>query len=583
MPKTDHHTLEKQTEREKALAAERKKLLILPPEQALEAIANHPLPVSLVQSMAEEDLHLLIHAIGLDDALQVMGLASNEQWQYLLDMETWQRDHLDPMALTQWFDRLLKADPDRFTHWIANEQREMFEYYLFHNIELYVREYEVDPGEIGEGFFSEDQVHYFRLRPFAPAGEETHPQQEQRDQLINDLLKRISVYDFPLYQTLLLESAGAIPSEVEEELLRLRTMRLAEKGFLPFEEAVGVYQPLTIKELLQRHPKSPQTSGRPAQSYPLRLDPTVLPDTADYFTRTLFRLQDQATLQRLQAEFAGLCNQVIVADQKKIAEKEVLSQVVAKVSGYISIGLEQADAEAAAPDPYRGANLIQNYLLSDLFRVGYGCALNLKWQAERWRRESWFNKIGLKPAFWGEAWLGVLGGLLIKKPLFFDNYASGKLYREFASLAEIQHCRQVLEQIRAWDDLLALMAVEVPPLQTAAFLTYQNLIFTLWADHCLDLETSPLSIQPLSLEQFQHFFSMLWEPGATPRRIRKPMREAFLNWLAVRGGLKTFEISQRMGSTLEELFILLENEMGALTAESIDPRHIQLFLFRAEP
>lgn len=581
MQKEKNKSLEKKTEREKALSAERRRILALAPEHALDAILESPLPVTLVQSMAEEDLHLLVHAIGPDDALPVLGLASNEQWSYLLDMEAWRRDRIDPHAMTEWLDRLLKADPDRFTHWIVKEQRNAFEYYLLRNIELFVREYEEDPSDIGDGFFTEDDVHYIRLRPYAPLDEEVKPQQAARDQFITDLLKRISVYDYSLYQAMLLSSAGTIPDESEEEMLRMRNVRLAEKGFLPFDEAVGVYQPIRVKDLLQQQHKPKQSGGRLVESYPFRVDPAALPGNADYFTRTLARIQDDVTLQRLQAELAGLCNQMIVADQKIVREKIVLSQIVAKASGYISIGLEQADAEAQTDDPYRGANLIQNYLLADIFRVGYGCALHLKWQADRWRRESWFNRIGLTPAFWGEAWLGVLGGLLIKKPLYFDNYASGTLYREFAALAEIHHTQRILEQIMAWDDLLALMKIEVSALQTRTFLTFQNLVLTLWANHCQGDDVVLASPQPLTLDQFKALFATLWEEGPAPRRIKKQMREGFLNWLAARGDLSPHDIARRMGSALEALFILVENELGTVVVDRIDPRHVQLFLFRA--
>lgn len=582
MPNNDDKALGKKAEQEKALAAERQRILTLPPERALDAILDHPLPVSLVQSMAEEDLHLLVHAIGPDDALQVLGLASNDQWEYLLDMETWQRDRLDLHTLTVWLDRLLKADSDRFTHWIAHTQRDHLEYYLARNVELHVREYEEDPNDIGDGFFSDDSVHYVRPRPYPDMGEDTKVKQALRDQFINDLLRRISVYDYPLYQALLLESTGVIPAEAEEEMLRLRNVRLAEKGFLPFDDAVGVYQPLTVQALLRQTPKPAQPGGRPVESYPLPVDSAALPENPDRFTRTLARIQDDILLQQLQAEFAGLCNQVMVADQRQVAEKTVLSQVVAKVSGYISIGLEQADAEAVTDDPFRSANLIQTYRLSDIFRLGYGCALELKWQADRWRRDAWFTRIGLPPAFWGEAWLGVLGGLLIKKPLYFDNYASGVLYREFAALAEIRQSRQLLEQIMAWDDLLALMKFELPHLQTRTFLTAKNLVLTLWANHCLGIEATPLSPQPLTPGQFRDFFATLWEDGPPPRRIRKQQREAFLHWLAARSELNPEDIARRMGATLEELFIILEEEMGAVTPETIDLRFVQHFLFRDE-
>jgi len=203
-PEDNSQPLEKHRAREQALAQARRQILALPPEKALAAISEHPYPVTLVQSMAEEDLYLLVHAIGPDDALPVLGLASNIQWEYFLDMEIWARDRLHPLAATEWLGRLLQADPDRFTHWIAGEQRDIFEYYLFRNIELRVREYEEDPAEFGDGFSTEDDVHYVRMLSY-PAEHKQY--QEARDQFMDDLLRRISVYDYHLYKALLLASA----------------------------------------------------------------------------------------------------------------------------------------------------------------------------------------------------------------------------------------------------------------------------------------------------------------------------------------------------------------------------------------
>jgi len=33
--------------------------------------------------------------------------------------------------------------------------------------------------------------------------------------------------------------------------------------------------------------------------------------------------------------------------------------------------------------------------------------------------------------------MGVLGGILLKKPLFYDNYKTGVLYREFTSAEDV--------------------------------------------------------------------------------------------------------------------------------------------------
>jgi hypothetical protein len=580
MPAPNEKLPEKKSEREKALALERQAILALPPEKALDAVLNHPYPVTLVQSMAEEDLFMLVHSIGVDDALEVLSMASNQQWEYFLDMQVWARDHIDTHALTEWLDRLLRADPDRFTHWIINEQRDIYEYYLFRNIELSVREYDKDPAELEEGFFSDDDVHFIRMRPYAAQDESYKKRQELRDQFLGDLLRRTSVYDYELYQNLLLESATIIPAEAEEELLRLRNMRLAEKGFLPFEEAVGIYQPLKAAELSRRGRKPAMMVGRAVDTNPLRLDPTALPEHANRFLRTLSQIQDESSLQRLQAEFAGLCNQVISADQLTVTDKAMLAVVVSKVSNYISIGLEKAKREAGGDAPYHSANLVQHHLLADIFRVGYGCALELKWRADRWRHSSWFGRSGLPLTFWGEVWLGVLGGLLIKKPLFFDNYARGTLYREFESLADVEQTARILDEIIALDGLLSDMALEIGAVESRTLITCQNTLLTMWAAAFLNMDAPPSRPIVLPMEQFQQFFRQLWLPDTKPGRIKDGMREHFLNWLAERSGRAPYDLSDCLGGTLERLFATVENELGEVDVKDLDSRFIQLFLLR---
>jgi hypothetical protein len=562
-------------QREEALAKERRNILALAPERALKAVAEHPFPVTLVQSMAEEDLYLLVHSIGPDDAHPVLALASNEQWDYLLDMESWDRDRIDPHALTLWIQRLLKADPDRLTHQIAHEKQEIFAHYLFQNIQVHVREEEQDPGEVGDDFFSEDQTYYIRLRPYP---EDQKPKQMERDRLVTDLLRRLSVYDYAIYRDLLLNCASLIPAETEEELYRLRNLRMAEKGFLPFEEAVGVYQPLSAAKLLARKQKPEATGGRSVDTYPIRVDTARGGEPINLFTETVSAIQDRATLERLQTEFAGLCNQIIAADGKKIRQKTALDQVVRKAGDFISIGMHIAAMESGSKDPYLQANLIQRHYLSDLFRLGYGCALALKWKADKWRQGSWFEKQGLPLSFWGEAWLGVLGGLLIKRPLYYDNYQTGVLYREFATYEEIRDTEAVLKSIMAFDDLLALTQIEPP--RSYDTLTSQNLILTMWANHHLEMAGDPKRVHPLTLQQLRTFFDELWEPEAKPRQIRRQMRERFLGWLARRSGLHDYEISERMSMALEQLFQHIEKELGGVDPRDLNPNYIYLFLFR---
>lgn len=563
-------------ERQKALAIDRKRILGLPPEKALEAVAEHPYPVTLVQSLADEDLYFLVHHIGPDDALPVMAMASNEQWEYLLDMEGWEQDHIQPHQMTQWLARLLKADPDRFTHWIANHKQEETALYLFRNIQLHIREYEQDPAEIGDNYFTEDQTYYIRLHPYP---REHKKKQEERDRFIKDLLNRLSIYDHPYYRDLLLASSNLIPAEAEEELFRQRNVRLAEKGLLPFDEAIAVYKPLKAADLVHRSSKTDRFDGRIVDTYPFPIAPETPGEEDNLFARTLAQIHDTPTLEKLQAEFAGLCNQVISADQRRIRDKQALDGIVRKVSGYISIGLEKIEADATEEDPYGNANRIQRHLLSDLFRVGYGCALSLKWRAEKWHNASWYADCGLPISFWGERLMGVLGGLLLKKPLYHSDYERGELYREFAELSEIDHTEGQLNQMIAFDDLLSLMGIEIGSLRSDLLVTYENLLLTLWANHYLNMEGDPKSPRLLNKEQFGRLFKEMWQEGTQPRRIKDAVREIFLGWLADSSGLTPYQISERMAPALELLFGKIENELGAVQRKDLDPRFITLFLF----
>jgi len=53
-------------------------------------------------------------------------------------------------------------------------------------------------------------------------------------------------------------------------------------------------------------------------------------------------------------------------------------------------------------DPAKAAACLIRYPLIQLFRLGFGAALELKWQAERWLSRCWFATSRLRLTFWGE-------------------------------------------------------------------------------------------------------------------------------------------------------------------------------------
>ena len=145
------------------LQEKRRKVLELAPEKALDRILEDPQPAALVHSFPEQDLYLLINEIGPEDSLPLLSLATNKQWEHIVDLETWQKDRLDPKAVTRWLSLLLEADAKRFFRWFLEEKLEFIELYLFRNIEVRIREHDQDPSDFGDDYFTLDNTYYFKF------------------------------------------------------------------------------------------------------------------------------------------------------------------------------------------------------------------------------------------------------------------------------------------------------------------------------------------------------------------------------------------------------------------------------------
>lgn len=553
------------------LARKRKEILTLPPEQALERILSDPQPAALVHSFEAQDFYFLLHDIGVEDALELLGLAATRQWEYILDAEIWDRDHLDVAAATRWLFLMMKAAPGQLVWWAMEEQSALMEYVLFKTVQVVIREHDQDASEIKDGFVSFDDVFYFRPID-AGAAEATQAEalKQMREAFTVEFLKRIAAYDHIAYQNILLESASVLPAEMEEELFRLRNVRRAEKGFMPFHEAIGIYQPLAADTRMR---KKRMALRREDIAQPIPVTPASMIASGERFSEALAVIDSETILMAIQEEFAGLCNQVVSADRLQIRDRTALAETVRKVCGYLHIGMETEIGKHAG-NTRRYANMIQSYPLESIFRIGYGQVLELKWEAEKWRQESWAEAMGLPLGFWGETWVGVLGGLLIRRPLYFDNYAEGTLYRDFRSLVEVVKTRRTFEEIKAMDRLFLEIDISVPT-ERRSTLSWKNLLLTLWAGHCLTGDTAP---NPIPVAMFRPFFKAMWEIRDGRPVVEKAARESFLDWLAARVHRSETDLSALYARTLETLFAEIEAEYRDIPDSDLDPRFVRLFL-----
>ncbi|MBT3177550.1 MAG: hypothetical protein HOG03_23705 [Desulfobacula sp.] len=562
--------------RELKLRGLRHEILISESEKALDMILEAPSPATLVQSFPDQDLYYLMHKIGPYDFIPILAMARSEQWEYILDVETWDNDRLDLDYMTKTFDILFQADPQRLLRWVIKEKPDYFEFYLFKNMEIFVREHDELPPEDFDDYITIDDKFYFRFPEKPEDMDEDLPEQRNNPEaweLIEKMVKAVAQMDLSVYHGLLLETASTLPAETEEEHFRLKNMRLAEKGFLPAHEALGIYQPTKLSSLRKRPEKDRFTSEPFDPDIPL--PPQFFSqfiEGDDLFVKSL-KLLDPEFILHLESELAALINKIISADKIKLRSKEDLEKAISKACDYLNLGLEVILKGEKKPELAIG--VIREYFLEDIFRSGSRAGLKLKTKAFNWFRQSFMNKNDLPLSFLGETYLGVIGGLFLDRPLYYDNYAAGKLYRDFKSISDIIVTSKALEQIIALDKVLGLIDADINSFEQGV-LTFKTLILTLWAKDRLKLAPD---LEPIDTIIFKKFFIALFSKSDSKQSPGIQLQDLAL-WISEVTDVNETDFDNAFSQVLSDLIKELEEEYSLVNPENIDPRFIPHFLLK---
>ncbi|MFW6011422.1 MAG: DUF6178 family protein, partial [Desulfosalsimonas sp.] len=364
---------------------------------------------------------------------------------------------------------------------------------------------------------------------------------------------------------------NVMPSESEEESFRLRNIRLAEKGFLPFDEAIGIYTPMRPGKVRKRSRKQFYPDNETDFSVPVPLQHSAIMAGNTIFSTALWKIDVRELLNELQIEFAALCNRIIAADQQPIRDREELRDTVHKTCGYLSLGIHRLAGTDEPPGPEQSASILRKYSIQDIFRTGWGLVMELKEKTRKWKNRSWFSRNSLALSFWGERLVGYIGGLLLARPKFFDNYETGTLYREFGAMGDVKKAASALEEAMAFDSILSCVEPDMDRLPDLHFLTHENLLLTMWARDRLGLARS---VESIPVATFRPFFTSLWSEG----EIKKSAEQDFVSWLSNESGFTGKELSAKAGRAIENMFAKVEDEYSSVSAKDLDPRFVHLFV-----
>ena len=571
------------------LRQQRHEIIVSDSEKIVDMILASPAPATLIQSFPDQDLYYLMHKAGPYDFIPALAMASSEQWEYILDVEVWNNDRLDIEYMTKIFDILYEADPHRLLRWSVMEKPGFFEFYLFKNMAVKIREHDEPPPDDFDDYNTFDDKFYFRFPGKKEKGrydqlkhkdnQVKHKDNQEAWELIEKMIKDVAAMDLSVFHGLLLESVSILPAEIEEEEFRLKNLRLAEKGFLPPHEAIGIYQPTRLDSLRERPDQSllRQKKYDPDMPLPPQFFSQFLQED-NLFVRSL-ELLDSRSILTIESELAALINKVISADKIKLKAREDLEKAIKKTCDYLNLGLEIILKGKINPAPAKDALL--KYFLEDIFRTGSRAGIKLKTRSVHWFKQSFTNKNNLPLSFLGENFLGVIGGLFLERPLYFDNYVSGELYRDFKSLTDINKTAIVLEKIIA-ADTIADTIVEKLNIDMTSFksglLTYKTLTLTLWAKNRLKL---PPTLEPMDAEIFKDFFKALFQ-RTEPETDETVQLNDLIFWISETTGIPESDLTKESLEILADLINELEEEYATLDHENIDPKFIPHFLLTKE-
>ncbi|MFQ5450521.1 MAG: DUF6178 family protein [Nitrospinaceae bacterium] len=322
--------------------------------------------VQVTRALPPEDVYLMIKELGDSSALSVLSMMSEEQVQFVFDVEWWDGDRFVPKRALEWLTRLDQCDEPQVLNWLGTEEFDQKVMVFQSFIKVFKYDEMTDSFENTEGLphFSPDGVYeiFFKVRAYDPIKKILLLLHSEDPSLFMSLMEAVIWY--PLTQTV-------------EKAWRWRLVRTSARGIPEFEEAFEVYSRVDPSALQLGGP-SPEDFMEKGESRLPPQYPLTHYDSSTFFGRCMARLQDTTRMDAIRWELAVLFNKVLVADRLDPSSLEDRNRIVKKVLGYCNIGLETS----AGGDVLKGAKLLQRTWLQFLFQAGYHQVMKLKWKAE---------------------------------------------------------------------------------------------------------------------------------------------------------------------------------------------------------
>ena len=393
-----------------------------------DAIISEPDAAQLVPTLPVQELYYAIKEVGLADAAELVALATPQQVQGFVDLDAWERDHLDENKINAWIETLADAGYEKLGSVVEALDAEMIALWLQRQARIIDLTIEEPPQE-AEGHFYPTPDRFY-LIDILPGGEEGKALERVLDWLYR--------YDLDLGRRIIMGAKWELGSDLEEHAWRWRQGRMADLGYVDFYEALSIYQwldPASVEI-------DEDTFVAPPPETPTEL-PAVLAgslDEAGFFGKALGTLPSDADVERLHASLVLLINKAMAADLVDPGDFDEGKRALARAVAYVGLGLEYLSRGDAA----RAGQALGSVALERIFRVGLSLTLQVKTLAD-----TLVTQGGVDPIALDAPWDDVLRALRQRRPEYpraLDTPPADGT-RHFATLADVARAAAALETI----------------------------------------------------------------------------------------------------------------------------------------
>jgi len=538
-------------------------------------------PSQLIQAMPEEEIYWTIKERGVDDSLPVISRTSHDQFQYMLDIDCWNRDSLDKAPLASWLKILARCNEAKVVQWFNNTDDEFLVTTFKKFLKIVKIEQESDISEEYEDMplYTLDNVNYFNFfneddRIFIiPLLNVLHEDNNRRFYALIDAI----YWDFDVEQ--------------EHEAFRWRQSRIAEKGFPDLDEALTVYQVLSDYDINEiKSCISPQGNSLIKNNHNAGiLNYTMTQNNPDLFIVDVFKaLPDTEKTENLQKYIVNISNKIIVADCLEIRQIKDAKQALRKVQGYINIALEFLSGCKIDTAVW--------YLLKThpqmLFSFGYTLIIKLKRRMLKISKNLNIQDMKQFSGFLIHPWSEAIDGLNRKRPMFSRSIESsgGEDYREFETLADMKNTENIVNTVAAAADILSgFFGISVPAIcsghedvlscSSGSNITAVSVFLTIFANHILYEKNDP---EPLAIDELKFFMSEIFEKrkNKTGYILKKNLFDDCIQWIF--NEFDTGKTDRRwIKNFIMQCFKTFEDECsGLVDINEIDARFITTIMLK---